>query len=66
MNKNKNIIYNKPFSKLFKDIKDSSYNNDNYYDCYKTFLNNQKENNKLILQKVHINKKLYLSFKYSF
>jgi len=53
MKKNIKVSYNKSFSKLFKDIKDSSYENESYYDCYKTFLNTQKKNNKLILQKVY-------------
>jgi len=53
MYRNKKIINNKSFSKLFKDIKDTSYENSSYYDCYKTFLSNQKENNKLLLQKVN-------------
>jgi len=52
MYKNKKQIQNKSFSKLFEDIKDSSYDNSSYYECYKKFLKNQKDNNKLILQKV--------------
>ncbi|ORX56057.1 hypothetical protein BCR36DRAFT_367888 [Piromyces finnis] len=57
MDRNKIQIQNKSFSKLFKDIKESSYDNSSYYDCYKKFLKNQKDKNDIlnILKKQIIN-----------